>query len=117
MTTLILAGWHLMLHLVDGLVDGMVEWSRAEIQKGRILLHQQALQRQRRDLRRERARQRLRIVDLDGRVRWLSPEEIAAFHRSCWAEPDLAEGSSWAAIRQHWRRSNSAMPSPSSPPA
>ena len=99
---MILAGWHLMLHLVDG----MVERSRAVIQQERILQHLQALERQRRQLRRERSRQRRKVVDLDGQVRWLPPEEFAGFQRRCWAELGLPEGSSWAAIRQHWRRSS-----------
>jgi hypothetical protein len=36
----------------------------------------------------------------------LLPEELRAFLRSCWAELELAEGSTWAVVRQHWRRSS-----------
>jgi hypothetical protein len=45
-------------------------------------------------------------VDLEGQVCWLLPEELRAFQRSCWAELELAEGSSWAVVRRHWRRSS-----------
>jgi hypothetical protein len=43
---------------------------------------------------------------LDGQVCWLLPEELRAFLRSCWAELELAEGSTWAVVRRHWRRSS-----------
>jgi len=99
---LILAGWWLTLRLIDPLL----ERSRTAVQQERILRHHQAIAQQRQAMARQRERQRRRVVDLDGQVRWLLPEEIQAFQRRCWSELELAEGSSWAVVRQHWRRNS-----------
>jgi hypothetical protein len=99
---LIMGGWWLALRLIDPLL----ERSRTSVQQERILRHHQALERQRQALARDRDRQRLQVVDLDGQVCWLLPEQIPAFHRRCWAELGLPEGSPWPVVRQHWRRSS-----------
>ena len=72
----------------------------------RILRHHELLERHRQERARLLALQRIRVVDLDGQVCWLLPEELRAFLRSCWAELELAEGSTWAVVRRHWRRSS-----------
>jgi hypothetical protein len=98
---LIQGGWWLVLRLLDPLL----ERSRLEVQQERILRHHELLERNRQERARQLARQRSRVVDLDGQVCWLLPEELQAFQRSCWAELELAEGSTWAVVRRHWRRS------------
>jgi len=99
---LILGGWWLVLRLIDPLL----ERSRLEVQQERILRHHELLEWHRQERARQLTRQRRRIVDLEGQVCWLLPEELRAFQRSCWAELELAEGSSWAVVRRHWRRSS-----------
>ena len=95
-------GWWLVLRLMDPLL----ERSRLDVQQERILRHHQLLERHRQERARQIARQRRRVVDLDGQVCWLLPEELRAFLRSCWDELELAEGSTWAVVRRHWRRSS-----------
>lgn len=92
--------WWLMLRLLDPLL----ERSRDALLQDRIVRGHQAWERQRQLMARERHTRRLRVVELDGEVRWLAPEEIPGFLRRCWRELDLAEGSSWTQIRQQWRR-------------
>jgi len=99
---LIQGGWWLMLRLIDPLL----ERSRLSVQQERILRHHQLLERHRQERARQIERQRSRVVDLDGQVCWLLPEELRAFQRSCWAELELAEGSAWPVVRQHWRRNS-----------
>ena len=99
---LILGGWWLVLRMIDPLL----ERGRVGMQQERILRHHQLLEQQRQDRARQIARQKHRVVDLDGQVCWLLPEELRAFQRSCWAELELAEGSTWALVRRHWRRSS-----------
>jgi hypothetical protein len=67
---------------------------------------QQQKRRHRQERARQIARQKIRVVDLEGQVCWLLPEELRDFQRSCWAELELAEGSAWSVVRQHWRRSS-----------
>jgi hypothetical protein len=95
-------GWWLVLRLMDPLL----ERSRLDVQQERILRHHQLLERHRQERARQIARQRRRVVDLDGQVCWFLPEELRAFLRSCWDELELAEGSTWAVVRRHWRRSS-----------
>jgi len=95
-------GWWLVLRLIDPLL----ERSRLDVQQERILRHHELLERHRRERARELTRQRIRVVDLEGEVCWLLPEELRAFQRNCWAELELAEGSAWSVVRQHWRRSS-----------
>ena len=99
---LFLVGWWLALRLIDPLL----ERSRASLQHERILRHHQALERQRLAREGQRAEQRRRVVDLDGRPQWLSPTAYQAFQQRCWAELGLAAGSPWPVVRQHWRRSS-----------
>ena len=99
---LILGGWWLVLRLIDPLL----ERSRLEVQQERIRRHHELLEWHRQERARQLTRQRRRIVDLEGQVCWLLPEELRAFQRSCWAELELAEGSAWSVVRQHWRRSS-----------
>lgn len=99
---LILGGWWLVLRLIDPLL----ERGRLGVQQERILQHHALLERHRQERARQLALQRIRVVDLDGQVCWLLPEELRAFQRSCWAELELAEGSTWAVVRRHWRRSS-----------
>ncbi|MFZ0407571.1 MAG: hypothetical protein WAM11_05610 [Cyanobium sp.] len=96
----ILGGWWLVLWLIDPLL----ERSRASVRHERILLSLQAWERQRQLQAQERSRQRLQVVDLDGQTQWMMPEELAAFHRRCWAELELGAGSPWLLVRQQWRR-------------
>ncbi len=95
-------GWWLVLRLFDPLL----ERSRLDVQQERILRHHELLERHRQERAQQLARQRSRVVDLDGQVCWLLPEELRAFERSCWSELELAEGSAWSVVRQHWRRSS-----------
>lgn len=88
------------------LIDPLLERSRLDLQQERILRHHELLERHRQERARQLARQRIRVVDLDGQVCWLLPEELRAFQQSCWAELELAEGSTWAVVRRHWRRSS-----------
>jgi len=99
---LIFGGWWLVLRLIDPLL----ERGRVDVQQERILRHHQLLERQRQERARQIARQKIRVVDLEGQVCWLLPEELRDFQRSCWAELELAEGSAWSVVRQHWRRSS-----------
>ena len=71
------------------------------VQQERILRHHQLLEQHRQALAQQLALQRIRVVDLDGQVCWLLPEELRAFERSCWAELEPAEGSTWAVVRRH----------------
>jgi len=102
LSLLILAGWWLVLRIIDPLLES----SRMSVQQERILRHHELLERHRQERARQLALQRIRVVDLDGQVCWLLPEELRAFQRSCWAELELAEGSTWAVVRRHWRRSS-----------
>jgi hypothetical protein len=95
-------GWWLVLRLFDPLL----ERSRLDVQQERILRHHELLERHRQERAQQLALQRIRVVDLDGQVCWLLPEELRAFERSCWSELELAEGSAWSVVRQHWRRSS-----------
>lgn len=96
------AGWWLALRLIEPLL----EHSRTTLQQERIQRHHQALEGQRQVRARERAQPRQRVVDLDGQPRWLAAVELAHFHRLCWAELGLAEGSAWPLVRRHWRLSS-----------
>jgi len=99
---LILGGWWLVLRLIDPLL----ERGRLGVQQERILRLHALQERHRQERARQLERQRLRVVDLEGQVCWMLPEELVAFQRSCWAELELAEGSAWSVVRQHWRRSS-----------
>ncbi|MEB3199817.1 MAG: hypothetical protein VKK62_04735 [Synechococcaceae cyanobacterium] len=97
---LLLAGWQLTLRVLDPLLERSRDAVRHEHIQRRHLewdRHRQALAR-RRDARLQR------VVDLDGQVRWLSPEEIRTLLQHCWAELELAEGSAWSQVRRQWRR-------------
>lgn len=97
---LIQAGWWLTLRGLDPLL----ERSRDALRQERILRRQQEWERHRQALARQRDERLERMVDLDGQVRWLPPEEIQAFLRCCWSELELEEGSAWSLVRQQWRR-------------
>ena len=100
---LIYVGWWLLLRFIDPLL----ERSRASVQQERIIKsHHQLLERHRQERARQLARKRHRVVDLNGQVCWLLPDELRGFLRSCWVELELAEGSAWSVVRQHWRRSS-----------
>ena len=99
---LIQGGWWLVLRLIDPLL----ERARVGVKQERILRHHQLLEQHRQARARQIARQRRRVIDLDGQVCWLLPVELRAFERSCWSELELAEGSAWSVVRQHWRRSS-----------
>jgi hypothetical protein len=102
LSLLILAGWWLVLRIIDPLLES----SRMSVQQERILRHHELLERHRQERARQLARQRHRVVDLNGQVCWLLPDELRGFLRSCWVELELAEGSAWSVVRQHWRRSS-----------
>ena len=97
---LILAAWWLTLRLLDPLL----ERSRDALQRERIQRRIQDWERHRQGLLRQREARLQRVVDLDGEVRWLSPEQMQGFLRCCWSELELAEGSRWSLVRQQWRR-------------
>jgi hypothetical protein len=102
LSLLILAGWWLVLRIIDPLLES----SRMSVQQERILRHHELLERHRQERARQLARKRHRVVDLNGQVCWLLPDELRGFLRSCWVELELAEGSAWSVVRQHWRRSS-----------
>ncbi len=95
-------GWWLL----GALFDPLVERSRADLDRQRILqaalLREQAMQRLR--LQRQHQRSALRLHDLDGRPLLLSEDELESFQRRCLAELELPAPCSWPEIRRHWRR-------------
>ena len=97
---LILAAWWLLLRLVDPLL----ERSRDALHRERIQRRHQDWERHRQTLVHQREARLQRVVDLDGQVRWLSPEQLRGFLCCCWSELELAEGSRWSQVRQQWRR-------------
>jgi len=83
--------------------DPLLERSRHALEQERILRQlaaRQLLQAQAQ----AREQQRTRVVDLDGRQRWLLPEELRVFQGRCWAELGLATGTPWPMVRRQWRR-------------
>jgi len=99
---LILAGLWLTLRLLDPLL----ERSRDALRRARIQRRHQDWERHRQALAQQRESQLQRVVDLDGQVRWLQPEQMRAFLRRCWSELELAEGSGWGQVRRQWRRTS-----------
>jgi hypothetical protein len=95
-------GWWLF----DRLMDPMLERSRDALRQEQLLRslkHGEQL-RQQQAAERRRRRQGRRVRDLEGHIRQLLPEELAAFRRLCWAELELPVHSTWTAVRQQWRR-------------
>lgn len=85
------------------LFDSQLERSRHALEQDRILRQLLALQRQQAAAQ-ARQQQRQRVVDLDGRLRWLLPEELRAFQGRCWVELELPVGTPWPMVRRQWRR-------------
>ena len=84
-------GWWLVLRLMDPLL----ERSRLDVQQERILRHHQLLERHRQERARQIARPRRRVVDLEGQVCWLLPEELRAICEASgtsWSWPRAAPG-------------------------
>ena len=102
--SLLWAGAALGWWLLGVVFDPLVERSRADLHRQRILqaalLREQAMHR----LRLQRQRSSWRFHDLDGRPLLLAEEELEGFQRRCLAELELPGPRSWPEIRRHWRR-------------
>lgn len=103
---LLVALWAVLdraLWLSMRMFDPLLERSRHAMEQDRILRQlaaRQLLQAQAQ----ARQQQRSRVVDLDGRLRWLLPEELRAFQGRCWTELGLPIGTPWPMVRRQWRR-------------
>ncbi|MFM8276233.1 MAG: hypothetical protein ACKN89_04425 [Cyanobium sp.] len=95
-------GWWLL----GAVFDPLLERSREDLTRQRILqtalLREQA--REQLSLLRQRQRSALRLYDLDGRPLLLLEDELEAFQQRCLAELELPAPCAWPEIRRHWRR-------------
>lgn len=92
--------------LVGRWVDPLVERSRSAQEHERVRQRLAAGNAARERLRREQQQleRQLRLTDLEGRPLCLRPDDVPAFQNRCCRELGLPPGSTWARIRQQWRR-------------
>lgn len=70
----------------------------------RVRWRELELQREQQAARQRRQQPVVAVVDLEGKRRRLSLEDVASFRRRCFEELELPEECDWASVRRFWRR-------------
>lgn len=70
----------------------------------RVRWRELELQREQQAARQRRQQPVVAVVDLEGKHRRLSLEDVASFRRRCFEELELPEECDWASVRRFWRR-------------